>query len=68
MDRNDKNKIIEYIDSTTNYDRNTIKFNYDGEVTAKLDPNKDPGCHNIRLNVGYAPYLLEDAQEYLKNS
>lgn len=58
MTGNDRQAIINYI--SDRYDPSTVICHRDGTVTAKLDQDQIPGCHGVRLLVGYKADILSD--------
>lgn len=60
ISRDERATVAAHI-ASRGYDPATMQIHTDGSVTAKLDPNVTPGCHNKRLFAGWADQILDEA-------
>lgn len=58
-------RIVKMIDANTSYDARTVRISSDGSISAKLDPDKQPGCHDTRLLVCNAADFVNGANPFV---
>ncbi len=64
MSKTDREKIVEWVARSRDYDVNTVTFSQYGAVTAKKDPNKTMDYDEGLYLLGYIDDIIRD---YIQN-